>query len=379
MSAQNGMGLAGCALLLALGVSGCGGGDEGEESGGSTVPNATRAVASLQKVAKLAEPIHLAEAPGGGLYVAERGGTIRALSEDGVPSRMALLDLSEDVYAEGEGGLFSLAFSPSFERDGLLYVAYASKRRVLAVEEFRLDPGSGELVEGSRREVLRVPHPEVVHWGGLLAFGPDRELYLGTGDGGPPYPIPATAQDPDSLLGKLLRIDPRSGSAEVMALGLRNPWRYSFDSATGDLWIGDVGDFTQEEVDFLPARRVGDGTNFGWPDLEGTEQTTSDAKAPGSEPPFLTYDRTGKDDDPLCAITGGLVVRDPELPVLEGRYIYGDFCEGRILSVDPRATGEPESEDTGLEVPRLVSFAEDASGGIYALSLEGWVYRLAAR
>ena len=364
-------GLAACAVL-----SGCG------EKAEPTEPGAggQRAGApALEEIASFDEPIHLAQPPAEAdtLYVVERAGTIRAVSADGEVASRPFVDVSKDVLTEGEAGLFSLAFAPDYERSGRLYIAYASKRNSLVVEELTADPNAGTVDAGSRRTVLEIDHPNVIHWGGLLSFDPGGDLYLGTGDGGPPYPIPDTAQDPDSPLGKLLRIDPRGADAEVVALGLRNPWRYSFDRETGDLWIGDVGDFTQEEIDFTRRDEI-EGTNYGWPDREGTAQTTSDVKAPGSAPPFLTYERSGKPDDPVCAVTGGHVVRDGDLPSLEGLYLYADFCEGRIMSVEPGARGEPKPEWIGLEAARLVSFAEDADGDIYVVSLEGPVYRLSA-
>ena len=169
----------------------------------------------------------------------------------------------------------------------------------------------------------------------------------------------------------------RRGRDEVYALGLRNPWRYSIDPKTGDLWIGDVGDFTQEEIDHVGARAAA-GANFGWPDLEGTAQTKSDVKAPGSIRPALTYGRTGKPNDPNCAVTGGYVVRDPELPSLEGRYLYGDFCRGQIRSFELRGGRARDDRPIGLTVPRLDSFGEDAGGRLYTVSLDGSVYRLTA-
>jgi len=354
------------ALLGAAILAGCA--DEGSEPAEGGAP-------ALEQVGEFEAPVFLTQPPdGGSLYVVERGGTIRELPEDGEPPREPVLDIHREVTTEGEGGLFSLAFAPDFARSGLLYVDYAGRDGAIEVVEYRADPASGEIDPRSRRGVLSIKHPNFIHWGGLLTFGPDDRLYAGTGDGGPAYPIPDTAQNPRSLLGKLLWIDPRERSATPVVQGVRNPWRYSFDSKTGDLWIGDVGDFTQEEVDHVAAGEI-EGANLGWPDLEGTAQTKSDVEAPGATAPVLTYERTGKPDDPVCAVTGGYVVRDPDLPDLDGRYVYGDFCEGKILSLD---TGEahPKPQPTGLEVPQLVSFAVDAEGGLYAISLNGPVYRI---
>jgi glucose/arabinose dehydrogenase len=328
--------------------------------------------------------------------VVERPGRIQAVAPDGRVARRPFLDIHSEVSTEGEAGLLSVAFAPDYERSGLLYVDYGDRDGHERVVEYRRRSGGDSVDPGSRRDVLTIPHPNFVHWGGLLVFGPDGHLYIGVGDGGPDYPIPATAQDRDSLLGKILRIDPRPagglpysvphenpfvgrpGADEVFAMGLRNPWRYSFDSKTRDLWIGDVGDFTQEEIDHVASREAA-GANFGWPDLEGTAQTKSDIKAPGSIPPVLIYKRTGKPNEPNCAVTGGYVVRDPGLPSLDGRYLYGDFCNGSLRSFELAGHHASDDRPAGLAVPRLASFAEDASGHLYAVSLDGPVYRVTER
>ncbi len=213
------------------------------------------------------------------------------------------------------------------------------------------------------------------HNGGLLLFGPDGTLYLGMGDGGLGGDPERTAQDLDSPLGKLLRID-TSGPAEpeVAALGLRNPWRFSFDRETEDLWIADVGQETFEEIDALPAGRIESGPppNFGWSAFEGTEPFNPDQNAPNAIEPVLEYGR-----DRGCSITGGYVVRDPELTSLYGRYIYADFCEPELRSF----AADPKSEATddrplGVDVSQISSFGEDLQGRIYAVSLSGPVYRL---
>jgi glucose/arabinose dehydrogenase len=365
--------LAGAALVLAALAGGC----ADEEAESDVAPRQAPGL-RLVKVAALNEPIALAEPPGtgGSLYVAERGGRVRLVGADGDVESHPVLDLSDEITTEGEGGVLSIALPPNFERSRLMYVSYAGRDKRLHVDSYRVTPDGSAIADATRREVLAIPHPNFVHWGGLLAFGPDGELYLSTGDGGPPYPIPDTAQDPDSPLGKLLRIDPSSGRSEVAAMGLRNPWRYSFDRKTGDVWIGDVGDFTQEEIDHVGFDELA-GANFGWPGLEGTAKTKSDVKAPAdSIPPVLTYERTGQEGDPACAVTGGYVVRDPAIPTLAGRYLYADFCEGKIMSLDPGAK-HPRARPTGLEVQRVASFAEDLQGRIYAISLQGPIFRIA--
>lgn len=318
----------------------------------------------------------LAERPGsdGQLYVVEREGRV-VPADGGEP----LLDITDRVETEGEAGMLSMAFPPGSARTGRFYVAYSGRDKRLHVDEFEAPPGKPADAR-SRREVLSIPHPNFVHWGGLLMFGPDGHLYLGTGDGGPPYPIPGTAQDPDSLLGKLLRLDLDGGRPEVVAMGLRNPWRYSFDRRTGDIWIGDVGDFTEEEIDHVPLDEL-QGANFGWPDLEGKAQTKSDVHA--ERPlvaPAQVYERSGKPDDPVCAVTGGYVVRASGLPALDGRYLYGDFCDGKVRATEATHSGSLRGErDTGLRVPSLASFAEDTAGNVYAISLDGPIYRIVQR
>ena len=358
-------------LAVALGV-GCGGGDN-DTSSTSTTTEAGKPV--LEKFAELTEPVYVTEPPDGDgtLYGVERGGTVRSISSDGEVGPEPFIDVSDRITTEGEGGMLSMAFAPDYAKSGHVYVAYAGDDKHTHVDEFTAKPGAETADPDSRREVLAIPHPNFIHWGGLLTFGPDGRLYMGTGDGGPPYPIPDTAQDPESLLGKLLRIDPRSGDAEVVAMGLRNPWRYSFDSKNGELWIGDVGDFTQE-VDHVTAKQM-EGANFGWPDLEGTAQTKSDVKAPGSIPPVITYERSGKPDDPVCAVTGGYVSRDPELPSLDGQYLYADFCEGKILSYTP-GSKEKAGKPTGMVAPRLSSFGQDDRGRTYVVTLDGPIYRI---
>jgi glucose/arabinose dehydrogenase len=357
----------------------------------------------LQLIGKFEDPVYVTQPRGGDtLYIVERAGRVQAVAPDGQVAPRPFLDIHRLVSTMGEAGLLSLAFAPDYERSGRVYVDYADRHGHERIVEYRRRPGEDSLDPGSARGLLTIPHPNFVHWAGLLVFGPDDDLYVGVGDGGPDYPIPATSQEPGSLLGKILRIDPcpgakvrrctdgrpytvprtnpyvgRPGRDEVYALGLRNPWRYSIDPTTGDLWIGDVGDFTQEEIDHVAARHAA-GANFGWPNLEGTAQTKSDVKAPGSTRPVLTYRRTGKPSDPNCAVTGGYVVRDPELPTLEGRYAYGDFCKGQIRSLELRDGRSADDRPTGLTVPRLASFGTDADGRLYAVSLDGAVYRLAS-
>jgi glucose/arabinose dehydrogenase len=365
LSVARGVALAVCALVAA---TGCDRDDDAEaQREGPPKP-------ALERLGDFSEPVFLTQAPSGDgtLYVAERAGTVRALDPDGDIRPRPFLDVSRSVSTEGEGGLFSIAFSPAGAN---VFIAYSAPGR-LVVERYAISPGTGAADPSSRRELLSIAHPNPIHWGGLLMFGPDGDLYLGTGEGGPVFPIPGRAQDARNPLGKLLRVDPQTGSVEVVAVGLRNPWRFSFDRKTRALWIGDVGDFTQEEVNRVRFSEI-EGANFGWPAREGTAGTKSARKPkPDDVKPVLKYSRTGRENDPRCAVTGGYVVRDPELTSLRGKYLYADFCEGEILSYDPQAPAAERRDATGLRVPRLASFAEDAAGRIYVISLEGPVYRL---
>ncbi|HEY0633350.1 MAG TPA: PQQ-dependent sugar dehydrogenase, partial [Thermoleophilaceae bacterium] len=251
------------------------------------------------------------------------------------------------------------------------YVYYTAPRRgdsggsVITVEEFS---------PAGRRVVFTVDHPtNSNHNGGQLQFGPDGMLYAGTGDGGSGNDPPGNAQNPSSRLGKLLRTNPMStsGVPEIYALGLRNPFRFSFDRSAGDLVIGDVGQNAYEEVDFSPAGTA-PGRNYGWKCREGFHATPGvTCNAPGAVDPVLekAHSSTG-----FCAIIGGYVVRDSSLGSLAGRYVYGDNCATSIRSVTLPAAGDDAA--TGLTVDGLSSFGEDSCGHLYATSLSGPVYRI---
>ena len=253
---------------------------------------------------------------------------------------------------------------------------------------------NGKADERSARTLLEVPQPYSNHNGGLLLFDDDGNLLVGLGDGGAAGDPERNGQDLTTLLGKILRIDPErsdkgklpyslvadnpyagNGEArpEILAYGLRNPWRFSFDSKTGALWIGDVGQNSLEEIDYL--EKPGQDANFGWSAYEGTERFNSDEEAPGAIDPVLTYGR-----DAGCSVTGGYVVRDKELESLYGRYLYADFCQGQLRSFDAEETaanGEAtDDRAVELQVPSISSFGEDQRGRIYAVSLDGPVFRL---
>lgn len=375
-----------CSLLGAFGLSACGSASDDAEAAG----------VRLVRVGSFSNPLLVTAAPGDRrrLYVVEQGGAIRVVRRGKVLDH-PFLDLREQVQADGEQGLLGLAFAPDFARSKRLYVHYSEAgsgdTRIVEYRAASRDRAKA----GSARVVLRVDQPESNHNGGEITFGPDGLLYVGLGDGGgadDQHGRRGNAQDLGSLLGKILRIDPRASGGraysvprdnpfagragargEVYAYGLRNPWRFSFDRKSGALAIADVGQNDVEEVDFV-ARGKGAGANFGWRPFEGT-RTNFEEPAAGHVRPVIEKGH----DDGWCSITGGFVVRDRALGRLFGRYVYGDFCKGQIRSARLTPGGaKGDSAVGGLKtIPSLSSFGQDARGRIYAVSLEGPVYRLA--
>ncbi len=352
-------------VSICLIAVGCGGGDGSDEpTGEEQAPGQPELV--LEEIGEFEEPLALTSATDGTLYVGERAGVVKRIDPEEDEDTETVLDISGEVSTEGEGALLSIAASPKTEE---VFVTYSGLDKRLHLEAFI--PGD----EKSRRELLAIEHPNEVHWGGHLEFDDDGRLYLSTGEGGPVAPRPLVSQDPKSPLGKLFRLDPdaEKPEPELIALGLRNPWQFSIDGT--DIWIGDVGDFQQEEVD-LASTEVKEPPNFGWPILEGTAETGVEDKGEPLVEPALTYERTGHPDDPNCAITGGHIVSDPELEPLVGRYIFVDYCRGVIESAKPSGDGLGEPDETGLELLRVASFAQDADGHSYAVTLPGKVYKL---
>ena len=388
--------LAGAVVAMAL--AGCA--DDGDDELTEAAEPATTAVAPgqtgngdggvrLEKVGDFDQPLYVAQPPDSeDLYVVEKPGRIR-LVRGGKVREEPVLDISDEVSDSGEQGLLSIAFAPDFKESRLLYAYFTDSEEDQQVVEFTMAGDGSSIDPSSRREVLRMDDFASNHNGGLLMFGPDELLYIGTGDGGIANDPERNGQDLGSLLGKLLRIDPGASGGrpysipadnpfaqtqgarpEVYSYGLRNPWRFSFDRETGALAIGDVGQSSLEEIDYV-GPGGGRGANFGWSAFEGDERFNSDQEADGHVPPVLTYGR-----DEGCSVTGGYVVRDPELPSLQGRYLYGDFCAGLLRSFVPAKGEARDDRPLGLEVPQLSSFGEDGSGRIYATSLDGPVFRL---
>ena len=325
------------------------------------------------------------------LYVVLQPGRIVFFPNDReVDSAELFLDIRDRVNDRGEEeGLLGLAFDPQYADNGHLYVYYsASSPRRSVVSRFSVS-ADGRADPGSERVLLEVAQPFSNHNGGQIAFGPDGYLYIALGDGGSRGDPQGNGQDLGTLLGSILRIDVstvdstgayavpsdnpfvgHSGARpEIWAYGLRNPWRFSFDRATGDLWTADVGQNRFEEVDIIRP-----GLNYGWNIMEGEECfARSDCDRTGLEIPVAEY---GREDG--CSVTGGYVYRGSSLPSLYGAYVYGDYCSGRIWAL--RHDGDEVTEhmqivDSGLRIP---SFAEDAAGELYVLSFDGTIYRLVA-
>ncbi|MGH3012339.1 MAG: PQQ-dependent sugar dehydrogenase [Gaiellaceae bacterium] len=310
------------------------------------------------------------------LYIVEQTGRIRIVVLGQERDRLleeSYLDLSSRVSTGNEQGLLSVAFHPSFETNGLLYVNYTDVEGDTRVIEFREPSPGAALVEV--RELLYVPQPYANHNGGQLAFGPDGLLYVGLGDGGSAGDPENHAQDLSSRLGKILRLDVDGTSTEweMFGYGLRNPWRFSFDRVTGDLWIGDVGQGALEEIDFVSAPDLGGRYNFGWDVYEGSELFEDKPLTPGG---ILVEPRIEYTHAFGCSVSGGYVYRGMQLRKQAwGRYFYGDYCSGRIWS-SARWNGEVTRRGHPFRVPELTSFGEDLNGELYLLSRNGTVYRL---
>jgi glucose/arabinose dehydrogenase len=354
---------------------------------------------ALKRIGNFDSPVYVAGAPGLPklLFVVERGGRIEVL-HNGRRLGRPFLDISGLVSFEGERGLLSVAFPPNYKRSGRFYVYYTDNSGNIRIDEFHRRSQT-RAASGSRRAVIEIPHTENSnHNGGQLQFLGDL-LYFGTGDGGSAGDPPNNAQNRESLLGKLLRIDPRpsggqpysvppsnpfvgrAGRDEIYSYGLRNPFRFSFDPVTAGaprIAIADVGQNRVEEVDYTTVAAAS-GANFGWDAFEGFapyhDENSGTPDPSGTEKPIFAYSHSRGG----CSIIGGYVVADRSLPSLYKRYVYTDYCDGTLRSLVPHLSRASGDRRLGVSVEEPSSFGVDSRGRVYVTSLAGPVYRLVPR
>jgi glucose/arabinose dehydrogenase len=341
-------------------------------------------------VTGLEEPVGIANAGDQRLFIVQQPGQI--VIHDGT-NRLPtpFLDIQSKVLSGNERGLLGLAFHPRYAENGFFYVNYTNLQGHTIVSRFRVSSFSPNIADASSEtQILFIEQPFANHNGGQLAFGPDGYLYVGMGDGGSGGDPGNRAQFLGTLLGKMLRIDVDSGNPyavppsnpfvsnaaarpEIWALGLRNPWRFSFDRVAGDLWMADVGQNTWEEINFQSATSIG-GENYGWRRMEGTHCYNPNTNCnPGNLVlPVIEYDHTRG-----CSVTGGYVYRGSRWPRLRGMYLYGDYCSGRIWGATrdsfSGAVTTRELSDTSFFIS---AFGEDANGEVYVANHNGAIYRI---
>ena len=341
--------------------------------------------------AGFAKPLYLAYAPGDAgerLFIVEQNGTIAILS-NGRRQEPLFLDIRSRVGSRAnEQGLLSMAFDPEYAANGIFYVNYTDKGGTTVVARYRVSADNPDAADVDSEEVLlRVGQPYGNHNGGQIKFGPDGYLYIGMGDGGSGGDPQGHGQNLETLLGAMLRIDVRTGGGyavpadnpfvgqegarpEIWNWGQRNPWRFSFDRLTGDLFMADVGQNKWEEVHFQPADSAG-GENYGWNRFEGNEPYGRGGSREGMEFPIAVYGRSEG-----CSVTGGYVYRGHNLPALAGNYIFGDYCSGIVWTLTPQADGT-WLRTVLLQAPsEITSFGEDADGEVYVIIRTGTIYRI---
>lgn len=344
------------------------------------------------------QPVFLTHAgdDSGRIFVVEKEGTIRIV-RDGAVVAPEFLNITDRVTTAGnEQGLLGLAFPPNFSESGYFFVNYSDLSGNTAISRFQVDPANPDVADpASEFAVLGIEDPARNHNGGMLAFGPDGYLWIGMGDGGGADDTFGNGQNPDTLLGKMMRLDVTSDPSvpyvipsdnpwvaadwngvdvrdEVWAIGLRNPWRYSFDRFTGDLWIADVGQNQFEEVNYVVSGSTG-GLNFGWPIMEGMHCFQSDdCDQTGLQLPVAEYDHSQG-----CSVTGGYVYRGSMFPALQGVYIFGDFCSGLVWATIPNPDGSWNTTMMVGSNSQISSFGEDENGELYATDLSsGTIYQV---
>jgi glucose/arabinose dehydrogenase len=372
-------------LALAAALNAC------SSSSEPALPQGTGA--RLEPIATgLSSPLYLTSPAGdlSRLFVVEQTGAIR-LIKDGSLLPTPFLDLSGRIVAGGEQGLLGLAFYPDYITSGRFVVHYTDPAGDTHLSIFQVSADPDVADPASEQVILTADQPYANHNGGQVLFGPDGFLYLGLGDGGAGNDPEGRAQNLSDLLGSILRVDVQSGTSytipadnpfvgqagvqpEVWSYGLRNPWRFSFDRVTGDLYIADVGQGQYEEVDVAPAGGAGRGVNYGWNIMEGAHCLDGgQCDQTGLTPPTFEYSH-----DQGCSITGGYVYRGSAIPALQGLYFFGDYCQGWVRSI--RYAGGQANELTDWPTLRpggsVLSFGEDAAGELYVLSSSGGVFKL---
>jgi glucose/arabinose dehydrogenase len=396
------------ALAAALSIAACGGSSgsaqrtmTATETAAQVAPDAARpgGKLALEQIGDFDHPTYIAGAPGYPrlLFVVEQAGRVEVLN-GGKRVGRPFLDIRSRVDYDGaERGLLSIAFPPDYKASGRFYVYYVDKGGSIEIDEYQRQSPT-RAAPKSRRTVITIPHPvNANHNGGQMQFL-GEDLYFGTGDGGAAGDPPNNAQNKDVLLGKLLRIDPQPaegkpysvppsnpfvggpGRAEIYSYGLRNPFRFSFDSVTDPqeprIVIGDVGQNKFEEVDYTTVAAAR-GANFGWDAIEGfapyEEEDSGTPDPGGTAKPIFAYPHSR---DGSCSVIGGYVVADHSLPSLYGRYIYADYCEGQLRALTPHLRHASGDHKLGLAVPSPTSFGEDDAHHLYVASQDGPVYRL---
>ena len=337
----------------------------------------------------LQSPVGISNAGDGStrLFVIEQSGKIRII-KDGILLSEIFLNISDRVGSRGsEQGLLGLAFHPDYAVNGYFYVNYTDKQGTTIISRFKVSDTDPALADpASEKILLTVEQPYGNHNGGSVAFGPDGYLYLGLGDGGSGGDPHFYSQSLDTLLGKILRIDVNHGDGysipednpfpntpypEIWGYGLRNPWRFSFDSLTGDFFIGDVGQNQWEEINFLPANYPG-GVNFGWNYYEGTHTFLDGAPVDGDYIfPVVEYDHNQG-----CSVTGGVVYRGNSLPEWYGVYLFGDFCTGTVWGLIQNPDGGWIMKTLYRNIGNIASFGVDENGEVYLVDLKGTIYQL---
>ena len=389
-------------------IAGCGAGSDSTNSGSkdgndakgveASQPTANTAAKKGLKLVRIGDfdvPVYVDAPPNDKrrIFIVEQPGRIK-VRRGGKLLKRSFLDIRSKVSFDGERGLLSMAFAPDYESSRKFYVNYTNNSGDTRVVEYQTSSSNADRAnKGSARVLLKIKQPYENHNGGQLQFGPDGLLYIGMGDGGSGGDPDNNAQRLGSWLGKMLRIDPapsggkpytvpssnpfvgKSGARpEIYSYGLRNPWRFSFDSKTKALYIGDVGQDKYEELDYTADGKA-KGANFGWSAYEGRSRFRDDVSAPNSVKPILVTKLSAGN----CSIMGGYVVHNKNIPALNGRYIFGDFCKPNLRSLKVKNGKATSLKTHKLKVSQLSSFGVDARNRIYATSLDGPVYRISSR